>query len=172
MAPPPGFYPSLRSSQAAPGAQRFVDVTLCLFATAGLSRLTTRRCPSASLRLRANPAGLCPPWALPFAPVHPRGGGVRTLRLFPPTRNSHGGLRPPVMAIPRSSPTGLLRGFGTSLEIFQNLVDKSGCIKYNVTVKAIGMALKVSWIEPDTSEGGKYKCPKFMFVRVSLWRTP
>ena len=82
--------------------------------TAGLSRLTTRRCPSASLRLRANPVGLRPPWALPFAPVHPRGGGVRTLRLFPPTRNSHGGRCPPVMAIPRSSPTGLLRGLRTS----------------------------------------------------------
>ena len=49
--------------------------------TSLLSRLTTRRCPSASLRLRVNPVGLRPSWALPFAPVHPRGGGVRTLRV-------------------------------------------------------------------------------------------
>ena len=33
---------------------------------------------------------------------------------FPPTRNSHGGLCPPEMAIPRFSPTGLLRGLRTS----------------------------------------------------------
>ena len=76
-------------------AQRFFIVMLRLLTTPGLSRLTTRRCPSASLRLRANPVGLRPPWVLPFAPVHPRGGGVRTLRFFPPIRDRHGGHSPP-----------------------------------------------------------------------------
>ena len=76
--------------------------------TAGLSRLTTRRCPSASLRLRANPVGLRPPWALPFAPVHPRGGGVRALRLFPPIRDTNRPAMPSLVCIPHFGPSSLL----------------------------------------------------------------
>ena len=80
--------------------------------TLGLSRLTTRRCPSASLRLRANPVGLCPPWALPFAPVHPRGGGVRTLRIFPPTQGKSGRAMPALGFALRSSPSELFATAG------------------------------------------------------------
>ncbi len=48
-----------------------------------LSRFAPLRLRSASLRLRANPAGRCPPWALPFAPVHPSYSGGSALRVSP-----------------------------------------------------------------------------------------
>ena len=67
---PPGFYSSLRSIQPAHDGSD----------ASPLSCSACSRRP-ASLRLRANPAGLCPPWALPFAPVHP--GCSQRLRTSP-----------------------------------------------------------------------------------------
>ena len=121
-APPPAEYPQLRSAEGGCGGVRgrggiepcfpcvpFPKVLGLLGEGSDasvMSRLTTRRCPSASLRLRANPAGLRPSWALPFAPVHPacsrrlRRFAIVTPRLFatagfPPIRDRHSGLRPP-----------------------------------------------------------------------------
>ena len=53
----PGLCPSLQSIRGAAGFGRF----------------------GSSLRLRANPVGLCPPWVLPFAPVHPSYSGGSAL---------------------------------------------------------------------------------------------
>ena len=104
-APPPAEYPQLRSAEGGCGGVRgrggiepcfpcvpFPKVLGLLGEGSDasvMSRLTTRRCPSASLRLRANPAGLRPPWALPFAPVHPGcSGGSALLRCHAsPVRN-------------------------------------------------------------------------------------
>ena len=88
------FIPRSSPVKLRPGLGRFGDVTPRLFATAGFAPIRDRH------------GGLRPPWALPFAPVHPgcslrlgRFGDV-TPRLFAtagfaPIRDRHGGLRPP-----------------------------------------------------------------------------
>ena len=67
---PPHAYPSLRSIQPAHDGS---DASV-------MSCLAPLRVRSASLRLRANPVGRCPPWVLPFAPVHPSYSGGFALR--------------------------------------------------------------------------------------------
>ena len=106
-------------------------------------------------------------WISQALVVHPRLYPRRIFGSF--LCGQKGTLRQAKSGIPEAGAAPLGR---RSLKIPYFAVDKGGKFSYNTTVNAITMALKASWMEPDASEGGKYRCLKFMSARASLWRTP